>query len=532
MYALVLILRYLRSKLAPMFAALAVALCTAMVIIVISVMGGFQTMMEQATHRLEGDIIIDNDLYGFPAYDRLLEDLRAHGEMVAAAAPVIQTFGLVKAADGLHKVEVLGIDPPAFDQVMEHRYYNGLYWGPQSVARERRPGSTPGSDQDPDFFFVERRDALARSIDLRALGMFPPAPPRALAPVAPPAASQPEPGYQQFQRWAALAAADADAANDTGAPSEPPHNGIVLGIEVRRYGGRDSQGQYHLGDDVNLGREAVLTVLPLTARGGFLERADRRLVVVNEIKSGLYEIDANRVYVSFAMLHDMLQMRAQPATDPETGKPTGGMIPGRTTAILVRTQPQVNLDQARHDVRQIVQNFLDHNRDVPALNVRTYKEKYATFMGAVEHEKVLLAILFAIVSVVAFTMIAVVFYMIVLSKTRDIGTLRALGASRAGVAGIFLGYALGIGILGSALGLLAAYGVVHNINDLQDLLAKWMGFKVWDYKVYYFDKIPSQMNPRDVAWIITSGILSSVLGAVVPAIRAARQNPVESLRYE
>ncbi|MCC7407277.1 MAG: hypothetical protein IT442_04350, partial [Phycisphaeraceae bacterium] len=41
MYVLTLILRYLRRKLAPMFAVLAVTLCTAMVVIVVSVFGGF-----------------------------------------------------------------------------------------------------------------------------------------------------------------------------------------------------------------------------------------------------------------------------------------------------------------------------------------------------------------------------------------------------------------------------------------------------------------------------------------------------------
>ena len=55
---------------------------------------------------------------------------------------------------------------------------------------------------------------------------------------------------------------------------------------------------------------------------------------------------------------------------------------------------------------------------------------------------------------------------------------------------------------------------------------------MWRPEVYYFDRIPSQMNPREVAWIVAAAIISSVLGAVIPAIRAARQSPVESLRYE
>jgi ABC-type antimicrobial peptide transport system permease subunit len=40
------------------------------------------------------------------------------------------------------------------------------------------------------------------------------------------------------------------------------------------------------------------------------------------------------------------------------------------------------------------------------------------------------------------------------------------------------------------------------------------------------------MNPHEVFWIVIIAIASSVLGALVPAIRAARMNPVEALRWE
>jgi ABC-type antimicrobial peptide transport system permease subunit len=40
------------------------------------------------------------------------------------------------------------------------------------------------------------------------------------------------------------------------------------------------------------------------------------------------------------------------------------------------------------------------------------------------------------------------------------------------------------------------------------------------------------MNPTTVAWILVVAVLSALLGALVPAIRAARMNPVEALRYE
>ena len=59
-----------------------------------------------------------------------------------------------------------------------------------------------------------------------------------------------------------------------------------------------------------------------------------------------------------------------------------------------------------------------------------------------------------------------------------------------------------------------------------------LGLKIWDPEVYAFDVIPNTMDPETVIWIVGVAIVSSILGALVPAIRAARMNPVEALRWE
>jgi lipoprotein-releasing system permease protein len=56
--------------------------------------------------------------------------------------------------------------------------------------------------------------------------------------------------------------------------------------------------------------------------------------------------------------------------------------------------------------------------------------------------------------------------------------------------------------------------------------------QIWDPEVYAFDTIPNTMAPKEVAIILGVAVVSSVLGALVPAIRAARLNPVEALRWE
>jgi lipoprotein-releasing system permease protein len=122
--------------------------------------------------------------------------------------------------------------------------------------------------------------------------------------------------------------------------------------------------------------------------------------------------------------------------------------------------------------------------------------------------------------------------MIVVEKTKDIGIIKSVGATSSGVAGIFLGYGLSIGVVGALCGLLAGYGIVHNINGLHDALHRLTGAYMWDPEVYAFDRIPNTMNPREVAIIVLVAIISSVLGALVPAVRAAGMHPVDSLRWE
>ena len=74
---------------------------------------------------------------------------------------------------------------------------------------------------------------------------------------------------------------------------------------------------------------------------------------------------------------------------------------------------------------------------------------------------------------------------------------------------------------------------MHYINEIQELLAALNpSLRVWSRETYMFDTIPNTVKTQEAAVIVFVAIISSVLGSLVPAWRAARVWPVECLRYE
>ncbi|NBV65404.1 MAG: hypothetical protein EBR71_13275, partial [Planctomycetes bacterium] len=124
MYAFQLANRYLTSRIIPLIAVAAVALCVALVVIVVSVMSGFLDMLKSSGRTLMGDVVINYPVRGLPWYDELIAEIQALPQ-AEAATPLIDTYGLIRMPypQGGDKevvtANVWGVEPRSFERVTD-----------------------------------------------------------------------------------------------------------------------------------------------------------------------------------------------------------------------------------------------------------------------------------------------------------------------------------------------------------------------------------------------------------------------------
>jgi putative ABC transport system permease protein len=112
----------------------------------------------------------------------------------------------------------------------------------------------------------------------------------------------------------------------------------------------------------------------------------------------------------------------------------------------------------------------------------------------------------------------------VTQRTREIGVEKALGARRLDILQQFLAEALAITLFGGLLGIVLAYVVSFSAGNLTFYSALAQHGEIGDIRL--------MISPASV--LISTGILAFVglVSGMIPAIRASRLDPIESLRYE
>ena len=220
---------------------------------------------------------------------------------------------------------------------------------------------------------------------------------------------------------------------------------------------------------------------------------------------GYYEYNATAIITSLRNAQDLYQL--------------GDSVHG----LLVRLDDPYNALRVRSELGPLLH---------PGLQIVTWTEKHSGILDALEVEKsVMFYLLFFIMIVAAFGIMNSLITFVV-QKTREIGVLKALGATHGQVMRLFLGQSAIVGLLGVSAGFGLGMLAVHYRNEFLRFMRQVTGMELFPQQIYSFAELPAVLDSRDIALICGSALVICILAGLIPAWNAARLNPVEALRHE
>ena len=231
-----------------------------------------------------------------------------------------------------------------------------------------------------------------------------------------------------------------------------------------------------------------------------------RLTLTGIYSTGRYDFDSKFVITSLAVARDLM-----------------GLKSGVYSIHLKVHDPQ-NTEKF-HAITQDIRTLFPHH------TIRTWWEIDRALFDALATEKNMMAILLMFITIVAIFCVMNTLIVLTVQKTNEIGLLKAIGFSSWQVMAAFVLHGWIQCLAGTLLGITAALAVLHNLQNLVNLLAR-LGLNVFDKRIYGLSQIPWRIEPTEVATVALMVIIFCTIASFLPAWRAARMDPIAALRKE
>jgi len=220
---------------------------------------------------------------------------------------------------------------------------------------------------------------------------------------------------------------------------------------------------------------------------------------------GFYEFDSSYVVTSLANAQDLYDL--------------GERVHGLAVALVAperAVEAQIELEQV------LGGEFM----------VTTWQQENSGILDALVVEKNMMFYLLFFITIVAAFGITSGLITFVVQKTREIGTLKALGATAGQIMWLFLSQSLVVGVLGVSAGYGLGLLAVIFRNDFLRFMRRTVHFELFPERIYNFRELPALIDPKDILLICGGSLVICLLAGLLPAWNAGRLHPVEALRHE
>jgi len=168
----------------------------------------------------------------------------------------------------------------------------------------------------------------------------------------------------------------------------------------------------------------------------------------------------------------------------------------------------------------------------PDAFVYTWADMNSSLFSALKVERNVMFIILSLIIIVAAFNIISGLTILVKNKTRDIAILKSIGVLNKSIIKIFFLVGVTIGTSATIFGIFL--GVIFSlyIENFRQFLSSTFNISLFPEEIYFLSKMPSEINVNSIAIIAICSILITIIVSIFPAFKAAKMDPIKSLKYE
>ncbi len=253
-----------------------------------------------------------------------------------------------------------------------------------------------------------------------------------------------------------------------------------------------------IGDELTLlspsGVETIIGSMP----------KQKTFLVSSIYNSGLAEFDNNIAFINLNTLEDFFDYKSE----------------DRNLEIYLKNSNKIERQKF------IVQKIFDNEF------VISWADMNSSLFSALKVERNVMFIILSLIIIVAAFNIISGLTILVKNKTRDIAILKSIGVLNKSIVKIFFLVGVIIGTTATIFGIFLGITFSIYIENFRQFLSSTFNISLFPEEIYFLSKMPSEIDPKSIFLISICSILITIIVSIFPAFKAAKLDPIKSLKYE
>ena len=253
-----------------------------------------------------------------------------------------------------------------------------------------------------------------------------------------------------------------------------------------------------IGDKISImspsGIETIIGSLP-----------KQEIFIVNSIfDSGMVDFDTNIAFINIKTLENFFDLKKE----------------DRNLEIYLKNP--LNIETQKTIVQKIFPNDF----------VYSWADSNSSLFSALKIERNVMFIILSLIIIVAAFNIISGLTILVKNKTREIAILKSIGVLNRSIVKIFFLVGVTIGTSATIFGIILGVTFSIYVENIRQFLSTVFNISLFPEEIYFLSTMPSEINPSSIFIISLCSIFITIIVSIFPALRAAKLDPIQALKYE